>query len=130
MIRKPLILFTGTCSDTNVGIRDELKVIPNDQMFARTERSNFPAKFGRLQGTKAWCPLSNDTDPYLQIDLGQKYVICGVEAQGKPGASMTTGFTLDYAVDDGMAFTDLMQVMPCSQICHLSPFVSGCICPS
>ena len=132
MTQKPLILFTGTCNDTNVGIRNDLKVIPDDQMDASTERSNFPAEFGRLQGTKAWCPLSSDSvlgGPYLQIDLGQKYVICGVEAQGEPGASVTTSFTLGSS-DDGVSFTDFNwgQVMSCGQICHLCPFVSGCIC--
>lgn len=134
MIRKPLILSTGTCSDTNVGIRDDVKVIPNNQMDASTERSNFLAESGRLQGTKAWCPDFSDSvlgGPYLQIDLGQKYVICGVEAQGEPGASVTTSFTLSSS-DDGVSFTPFNsgQVMSCSQICQLCPFVSGCICPS
>ena len=132
MTQKPLILFTGTCNDTNVGIRDDLKVIPDGQMTASTEKgSNFLAEFGRLRGTNAWCPDPLDSDPYLEIDLGQKYVICGVEAQGEPGASVTTSFTLGSS-DDGMLFTDFNsgQVMSYNQICHLCPFVSGCICPS
>ena len=117
MTQKLLILFTGTCNDTNVGIRDDLKVIPNEKMNASTE--NFPAKFGRLRGANAWCPLSSDSDPYLQIDLGQKYVICGVEAQGLPGASVRTSFTLSFS-NDGSTFTDLNpnQVMLYSQICR------------
>ena len=125
--QKPLILFTGTCNDTNVGIRDDLKVIPDENMTASTERSNFPAEFGRLQGTKAWCPLSSDTfpgGPYLQIDLGQKYVICGVEAQGEPGASLTTSFTLDFS-DDGMSFTDSGQVMSSLNFSRFFPLLRG-----
>ena len=102
-------MFTGACRDTNVGIRDELKVIPDDQMDASSEKGiDFSAEFGRLHGSSAWCPYSGEMildGPYLEINLGQIYDICGVEAQGEPGASETTSFTLSYS-NDGMAFTD------------------------
>lgn len=128
LTQKPLILFTGTCNDTNVGIRDDLKVIPNENMTASTEKgSNFLAKFGRLQGTNAWCPDPVDSGPdgpYLEIDLGQKYVICGVEAQGEPGASVTTSFTLDYS-DDRMSFTNSGQVMSSLNFRRFFPLLRG-----
>ena len=77
--------------------------------------SDFLPEFGRLQGMNAWCPnISADESPvYLQIDLGQKYVICGVEAQGLPGASVRTGFTLSFS-NNGSTFTDFNsnQVVP------------------
>ena len=120
LIQRHLTLFTGTCNDTNVGIRDELMVIPDNQMTASSNNgSNFLPKFGRLQGMNAWCPNITDNSSYLQIDLGQKYVICGVEAQGLPGAGVTTSFTLSFS-DNGLIFTDFNsnQVMPYSQICH------------
>lgn len=98
---------SGTCNETNVGIRDELKVIPDGQMTASSiNGSDFLPAFGRLQGMKAWCPNISDAGPvYLQIDLAQKYVICGVEAQGLPGASVTSSFTLSFS-NDGSTFTD------------------------
>ena len=107
-------MFIGTCNETNVGIRDELMVIPDDQMTASSNNgSDFLPEFGRLQGMYAWCPNISDDAPYLQIDLGQKYVICGVEAQGLPGASVTTSFTLSYSNDSGSTFVDI-QVLSCS----------------
>lgn len=119
-------MLTGTCNETNVGIRDELRIIPDDQMTASSNNgSDFLPQLGRLQGMKAWCQNISDEGPaYLQIDLGQKYVICGVEAQGLPGASVTTSFTLSYS-NNGSTFTDYNsnQVMPHSRICHLLSMV-------
>ena len=112
MIRQGILLkhfcsFTGLCSDTNVGVRDELKVIPDDQMTNSTNNgSDFLPEFGRLHGTKAWCPDPADANPYLQIDLGQNYTVCAVEVQGEPGASIVTNFTLSTSTDDeSPAFT-------------------------
>lgn len=75
--------------------------------------NNFRPKFGRLEGSSAWCPNSSDTNSYLEIDLGQKYDICGVEVQGLPGANERTNFTLSYSDDDGSTFMDI-QVLSCS----------------
>ena len=99
---------SGSCSDTPVGVRDELKVIPDNNMTASSVLPGFPAKDGRLAGTGAWCPLTNcrDTDPYLEISLGRGYVICGVEVQGEPGASEFTNFTLQSS-PDGSNFTEV-----------------------
>ena len=99
-------MVTGLCNETNVGVRDELKVIGNNQMTASTDKgTDFLPKFGRLLGTNAWCPNITDEDPYLQIDLGKKYDICAVEVQGEPGALLTTSFTLNSSTD-GVTFTE------------------------
>ena len=91
---------SGSCSDTPVGVRDELKVIPDDYMTASSVLPGFLAKDGRLAGTGAWCPLTgSDTDPYLEISLGKSYVICGVEVQGKHNTSESTNFTLQSSTD-------------------------------
>ena len=100
---------TGSCSeDNNVGIRNELKVIPDSQMTASSNNGDtFLPKFGRLEGTSAWCPDPAEMvldGPYLRIDMGQKYVICGVEAQGLPGVSVTTSFKLSFS-DDDLSYT-------------------------
>ena len=95
---------SGSCCDTPVGVRDELKVIPDDYMNASSVLLGFPAKDGRLAGTGAWCANGGDDDPYLEISLGKSYVICGVEVQGEPGASDSTNFTLRSS-PDGSSFT-------------------------
>lgn len=118
-------MFTGLCNETNVGVRDELKVIPNGQMTASTNTGD--AILGRLHGTSAWCPAPADATPYLQIDLGQKYVICGVEAQGDPGASFTTSFSLSTSQDDASpTFTDYVPttVISYSRIFVIYNFLS------
>ena len=98
-------------------------------MEASSEKGlDFSAEFGRLHGSSAWCPYSGEMisgGPYLEINLGQIYDICGVEAQGEPGASETTSFTLSYS-NDGMAFTDFNsnQVTRYCRICHLCPYMS------
>ena len=46
--------------------------------------STYAAKFGRLNGSGAWEPKTNDRDDYLQIDLLYEYVICAVATQGNP----------------------------------------------
>ena len=56
---------SGSCSDTPVGVRDELKVIPDDYMTASSVLPGFPAKDGRLAGTGAWCPLTNGSDAVI-----------------------------------------------------------------
>ena len=119
LIEEHLNFFTGLCNETNVGIRDELQIILDAQMTASTNNgSDFLPEFGRLHGAKAWCPetVPVDMDPYLQIDLGQTYVICAVEVQGLPDATLETNFTLKY--HDGIAFVDYNsnQVMSCSRI--------------
>ena len=96
----------GTCSDTPVGVRDELKVIPDDNMTASSVLPGFPAKDGRLAGTGAWCANGSDNDTYLEISLSKSYVICGVEVQGKPNASESTTFTLQSSTD-GSNFTEV-----------------------
>ena len=76
-------------------------MIPDGSMTASSVLPGFLAKDGRLAGTSAWCPITNgsDTDPYLEISLGKSYVICGVEVQGKPGASESTNFTLQSSTN-------------------------------
>lgn len=95
---------------------------------------SFSAKFGRLHGTNAWCPDPNEMSadgPYLQINLGQIYDICGVEAQGLSGTSVTTSFTLSYSVDGTFNDFNSNQVTRYCRICQCVPMsVTALICPS
>ena len=57
-----------------------------DDSFSATSiySSTYKAKYGRLNGTRAWAPETNGRDDYLQIDLLYEYVICAVATQGNP----------------------------------------------
>ena len=60
--------------------------IPGDSFSAKSKFApKYAAKYGRLNGKKAWEPKTNtDPDDYLQIDLLYEYVICAVATQGNP----------------------------------------------
>jgi hypothetical protein len=40
----------------------------------------------RLLGEKSWRPRDDDTNPWLQIDLGKMYYVCAVATQGDPNS--------------------------------------------
>ena len=52
-------------------------------MEASSEDLSHPASSGRLEDS-GWAPGSSDNDPYpyLQIDLVNLYLVCGVKVQG------------------------------------------------
>lgn len=57
---------------------------------------------GRLNGEGAWSPgNNNDTDDYLQINLGDVFFICAVATQGHPLRNeWTTGYKLHFLLTD------------------------------
>ena len=82
-------------------------VIPDNQLTAQSQYSNFAARFGRLHGTSAWCPSHYGKRHWFQVDLGKVYEVCAVATQGKAG-EWTTLFTLSTSLD-GVTFTDYME---------------------
>ena len=79
--------------------------IPDDSFSATSiYSSTYKAKYGRLNGTRAWAPETNGRDDYLQIDLLYEYVICAVATQGNPptqsGAQeWTTEYKLRFSLN-------------------------------
>ena len=70
-----------------------------DYSFSATSiySSTYQAKYGRLNGTRAWAPETNGRDDYLQIDLLYEYVICAVATQGNPPSkSAAQEWTTEY----------------------------------
>ena len=60
-------------------------VISDQRFSASSSIRGRSASDGRLKGTIAWIPLTNDdNNDFLQIDLGSLYFICGVATQGNP----------------------------------------------
>ena len=63
--------------------------IPDNRITASSQlNSNTPAKNGRLNyaAGSSWCASTNDSNPYLQIDLQTLHIICAVSTQGNAKA--------------------------------------------
>ena len=79
--------------------------IPDDSFSATSiYSSTYKAKYGRLNGTRAWAPATNGRDDYLQIDLLYEYVICAVATQGNPptqspAQEWTTEYKLRFSLN-------------------------------
>ena len=72
------------CAFNPVGVSDS-NVISDQRFLASSFRSGRIPSDGRLEGSDAWIPLTNDDDnDFLQIDLGSLYFVCGVATQGNP----------------------------------------------
>ena len=73
--------------------------IPDDSFSATSIYSpTYAAKYGRLNGPRAWAAETNGRDDYLQIDLLYEYVICAVATQGNPPTQSPTAqeWTTEY----------------------------------
>ena len=74
--------------------------IPDNSFSASSILTSiYAAKYGRLNGRRAWEPRTNtDPDDYLQIDLLYEYVICAVATQGNPPTQSPTAqeWTTEY----------------------------------
>ena len=73
--------------------------IPDDSFSATSIFApKYAAKYGRLNGPRAWAAETNGRDDYLQIDLLYEYVICAVATQGNPPTQSPTAqeWTTEY----------------------------------
>ena len=80
-------LIIGDCIDLDLGMQSDS--IPDDSITASSELNfSTSAKNGRLNYTagSSWCASTNDSNPYLQIDLRTLHVICAVSTQGNSQA--------------------------------------------
>ena len=82
-----------------------IESIPTEAFTASStldeQHSSYYAVIGKTyeDGSPAfWAPASDDTDQYLQIDMGQPTQLSTVETQGAAGRFVTT-FLLRYSVD-------------------------------
>ena len=107
--------------------------IPDDSFSASSIfKAIYAAKYGRLNGKKAWEPKTNSRDDYLQIDLLYEYVICAVATQGSPPSQSsaqewTTEYKLRFSLNGTTFFpykenkTDKVG-MSCS---HIQVFITA-----
>ena len=79
--------------------------IPDDSFSASSIwSSRYKAKYGRLNGPKAWEPKTYRNYEYLQIDLLYEYVVCAVATQGNPPTNSgaqewTTEYKLRFSLN-------------------------------
>ena len=77
------LIFLGCVLDP-VGVSDS-SVISDQRFSASSSLSGRSASDGRLKGSNAWIPATNNNNnDFLQIDLGSVYFVCGVATQGNP----------------------------------------------
>ena len=63
-------------------------------MASSYKDSNHSAVYGDLFNTTSiWCPQSNSTIEWLEVDLGAPYFICGVAAVNDVGVTNRTAIT-------------------------------------
>ena len=95
--------FLGGCDETPVGLRQRSK-IQDSRLSSSTEfDSSTPPYNGRLSYTagSSWCASSHDSNPYLQIDLGSVFIICGVATQGNSKEDhWVKTYQVQYSMDD------------------------------
>ena len=110
----------GACVDLDLGMGSG--AISDSEIAASSEQSaNTPARNGRLNFTSgsSWCAGTNDTNPYLQIDLRTLHIICAVSTQGNSQADQwVKTYTLQLSTD-GITWTDYKELGGQAKVCHM-----------
>ena len=100
-------LPSGVCIDLDLGM--ENGVIPNSKITTSSKlNAGTPANNSRLNYTAgpSWCAQTNDSNPYLQIDLQSLHVICAVSTQGNSKADEWVETYKIQTSKDGVHWTD------------------------
>nr|XP_058963395.1 lactadherin-like [Pocillopora verrucosa] len=97
------------CQECQESLGVETKKIPDDQLTASSKlNDNLAPKFGRLYLEEklphqegSWAALHNDTNQWLQVDVGSYYVkVTRVATQGRNGSDQwVTQYRLQYGDD-------------------------------
>ncbi|XP_073249874.1 uncharacterized protein [Porites lutea] len=92
------------CENNAVGLANGL--IRDNQLTASSEAAQ--AKNGRLNfiAGSSWCASTNDSNPYLEIDLEAVHIICAVSTQGNAQGSQWVETYFLQSSTDGMTWTD------------------------
>ena len=76
-------------------------VISNQKFSASSSLSGRSPSDGRLKGSNAWIPATDNNNDFLQIDLGSLYFVCGVATQGNPnGTDWTKTYKIKTSLDN------------------------------
>lgn len=101
--------YQPDCLECQESLGVETRKIPDDQLTASSKlNDNLAPKFGRLYLEEklphqegSWAALHNDTNQWLQVDLGSYYVkVTRVATQGRNGSDQwVTQYRLQYGDD-------------------------------
>jgi len=73
--------------------------IPNSQITASSHAPGYPAYKARVYGPSCWRSANNTLREFLEINLGKKRYVSGIETQGDPQAdNWTEQFYLAYSL--------------------------------
>ncbi|XP_078358616.1 uncharacterized protein LOC144643290 isoform X2 [Oculina patagonica] len=97
--------ISTACQTQAIGVASKL---PDKSFSASSSRSGNEPYRGRLNGYGAWSPSkNNDADDYLQIDLGDAFVICAVATQGHPlQDEWTTSYKLHLLLTEWIIYKE------------------------
>ena len=88
----------------------ESESIPDNKIKASSEKNaNTVAKNGRLNSASSWCAETNDSNPYLQVDLRKLHIICAVSTQGNSQANQWVKTYKLKMSTDGSTWTDYKE---------------------
>ena len=122
MWRLTLKLLIAACDSQAIGLASGGR-IPDDSFSASSIWNyRYKAKYGRLNGPKAWEAKTNKDDEYLQIDLLYEYVICAVATQGNPPTNSpaqewTTEYKLRFSLNS-TTFSLTKKIRLTRLVCH------------
>ncbi|XP_048581543.1 uncharacterized protein LOC125561361 [Nematostella vectensis] len=100
-LRAELFGCQESCDQSPLGLEDHR--ISNSHITSSSKRDqNSPAHHGRLGFTSAnaWCAANDDTQPWIQFDLGADHVVCAIATQGDSKShSWVTSYKVMYSDD-------------------------------
>ncbi|XP_078377817.1 lactadherin-like [Oculina patagonica] len=96
----------SACFGNAVGVANPYIIQPSMMSASSSYASSHRPFYGRLNYNRkdGWCAYDPDrNDDWLQVDLGQQFLVCGVASQGDsqydPWDSWVTAFKLFYSQD-------------------------------
>ena len=98
------------------------KISDGNITASSVQNASTPATNGRLNYTSgsSWCARTNDTNPYLQIDLQTLHIICAVSTQGNSQADQwVKTYKLQFSIN-GTTWTDYKEAGQIKVQCFLS----------
>jgi hypothetical protein len=94
------LLTPAGCDSSPIGLQDR-SIIPDISFNATSyyDRRYAPSN-ARLHGYLGWASRTLDSQDYLQIDLGEERIVCGVATQGnRNNYEWVTQYKLRFSMD-------------------------------
>ena len=107
------VTCTGPCPAQTAFLTD----LPDSQLAASSRSTDaLSADDSRLNAPDSWAAAADDTNPYIQADLGAIMHIVAIATKGRGSsnyAQWVTSYTISYSTtDDDSAYTDVSITFP------------------